>query len=116
MAGAVNRLTAAARAPADTPARGEPRNDVVRIVEYTRFPRVGSGTRKHLAFTRDLSASGMCIGADEPEPSDSLLRVTLRDVDGGQRAAAVDRVVWCRPTRDGRWWIGLESLTEKHLS
>jgi hypothetical protein len=116
MAGAVNRLTAASRAPAQTPARREPRNDVVRIVEYTRFPRVGSGTRKRLAFTRDLSVSGMCIGADEPEPPDSLLRVTLRNVDGGQRAVAVDRVVWCCPTRDGRWWIGLESLTETHLS
>ncbi len=89
---------------------------MVRIVEYSRFPRMNSDTARRVAFTRDLSASGMCIAADEQEPTGSMLRVTLRGEDGTQCITVVDRVVWCRRADADRWWIGLESLTEKHLS
>jgi hypothetical protein len=99
-----------------TTQRREERIDVVRIVEYTRFPRGGEDVTPRIAFTRDLSPSGMCIGADEPELAGTLLRVTLRGVDGAPGTPVVDRVVWCSRAFDGRWWIGLESLTEKHLS
>ena len=115
MATSANRVTEGADAAWEV-CRREPRMDVVRIVEYTRFPRMDEDATPRIAFTRDLSASGMCIGADGPEPPDTLLRVTLRGVDGKPGATVVDRVVWCRPAHDGRWWIGLESVTEKHLS
>jgi hypothetical protein len=49
------------------PIRREPRKDTVRIVEYTRFPRVGPDPGPRIGFTRDLSTSGMCIGTDEAE-------------------------------------------------
>jgi hypothetical protein len=116
-------VSASADRIADTPetaatagCRREQRMDVVRIVEYTRFPRMDADASARIAFTRDLSASGMCIGADGPERPDTLLRVTLRGVDGQPGITVVDRVVWCSPANDGRWWIGLESVTEKHLS
>jgi hypothetical protein len=99
-------------APTPCTARREPRRDTVRIVEYTRFPRVGASRGPRLGFTRDLSPSGMCIGADEPEAIGSLLRVTLRNVDGRPSRPCVDRVVWCSPARDGRHWIGIERLAE----
>ena len=94
--------------------RQEARRGFVRIVEYTPFPRVGDNAAPRIGFTRDLSRSGMCIGADAAEPVGALLRVTLREVDGDTARTAVERVVWCSPTHDGRYWIGLESLTGKH--
>lgn len=116
MGTSVDRLAIAPEALQGSPERREPRVDVVRIVEYSPFPRMDAAEAPRLAFTRDLSASGMCIGADEPEQTGDLLRVTLRGVDGQPSVTVVDRVVWCSAARDGRWWIGLESLTEKHLS
>jgi len=94
------------------PIRRESRKDTVRIVEYTRFPRVGSDRGPRIGFTRDLSASGMCIGADEPETLGALLRVTIRDLDGHPSRPCIERVAWCSRARDGRHWIGLERLTD----
>lgn len=96
----------------ETPRRREVRTEVVRIVEYTRFPRVGSEAAPRLGFTRDVSPAGMCIGADDAEPVGSLLRTTVRELDGRPGRPAVDRVAWCSQARDGRWWIGLEHLTD----
>jgi hypothetical protein len=93
------------------PIRREPRRDTVRIVEYTRFPRVGPDPGPRIGFTRDLSASGMCIGTDEPEAVDALLRVSVRDLGGRSSRPCIERVVWCSRARDGRYWIGLERLT-----
>jgi hypothetical protein len=94
------------------PIRREPRRNTVRIVEYARFPRVGPDRAPRIGFTRDLSASGMCIGIDEPETVGGLLRVAIRDLDGGSSRPCIGRVVWCRRARDGRHWIGLERLTD----
>ena len=94
------------------PIRREPRRDTVRIVEYTRFPRVGSDPGPRIGFTRDLSASGMCIGTEEAETVGALLRVSLRDLEGRPSRPCIERVVWCSRDRDGRHWIGLERLTD----
>jgi hypothetical protein len=91
-----------------SPFRSEVRRDEVRIVEYARFPRTGAGEGARIAFTRDLSDSGMCIGSDEGEAVGALLRVVVRSADGRPEPAVIERVVWCRPTADGRYWIGLE--------
>jgi hypothetical protein len=92
--------------------RREPREQTVRVVEYTRFPRAGDDALPRFGFTRDISVSGMCIGADEPEPVGALLRVTMRDLDGQPRKPSVERVAWCSRARDGRHWIGLERLAD----
>ncbi len=91
--------------------RREPRADTVRIVQYTRFPRVGPDSAQHVGFTRDLSAYGLCIGADDPEEPGTMLRVIVREIDGRATRPSIVRVVWCAETGDDRYWIGLEQLT-----
>jgi len=94
-----------------SPFRSEARRDAVHVLEYSRFPRVAADPGAHLAFTRDLSASGMCISSDQREPVGSLLRVVVRDEEGRPLPARIERVVWCRPAGDGRHWIGLERVS-----
>jgi hypothetical protein len=94
-----------------SPFRGEPRRDEIRIVEYTPFPRVGADEGARIAFTRDVSPSGMCIASDRPELVGALLRVVLRRADGRPDPSCIERVVWCEPAGDGRHWIGLERIT-----
>jgi hypothetical protein len=96
------------------PIRRESRTDTVRIVEYTRFPRVGPDRGTRVGFTRDLSATGMCIGTDEPESVGALLRVAIRDLDGRPSPPCIERVMWCSRARDERHWVGLERLTDRN--
>ena len=42
----------------------------------------------------------------------ALLRIEVRELDGQSIGATIGRVVWCKPTRDGRHWIGLDLLCE----
>jgi hypothetical protein len=93
-------------------ARCEAREDTLRIVEYTGFPRLVPEARPRLGFTRDLSLSGLCLGTEAAEPIGSLLRVTVLEIDGRATPASVHRVVWCSSERDGRFWLGLELLAE----
>ena len=95
-----------------SPFRSEARRDETWIVEYTPFPRVDAGEGARIGFTRDVSASGMCIGSDCPEPVGSLLRVVLRRSDGRPEPPCIERVVWCQAAGDGRHWIGLERMTQ----
>jgi len=99
-----------------TPVRREEREEIVRVVEYTPFPRQTSDPQVRLGFTRDISPHGMCLGVDAPEPVGSLLRVTVRASDGRPSRESVERVVWCEAERDGRFWIGLEQQTEARPS
>lgn len=93
-------------------ARREERVPLVRHVEYTPFPRVALHQRGRLAFTRDVSASGLCLRVEAPEPVGSLLRVAVRGVDGRAARIAVARVVWTRPTIDDAHWMGLAIVEE----
>jgi hypothetical protein len=52
----------------------------------------------------------MCVRVDTPERVGSLLRVTLRDVDGRPRLESIARITWSIPTADGGHWIGLALL------
>jgi hypothetical protein len=92
------------------PPRLEKREPVVRIVEYSRYPRVARSERRQVGFTRNQSRSGMCIVASEPEAEGTLLRVALRTVDGGGTLDALAHVAWCERREDGRYWIGLALL------
>ncbi len=89
------------------PPRAEKREDVVRIVEYSHYPRLSRDQRRSVGFTRDESRSGMCIAVGEHEESGTLLRVAVRNVDGGLTFDALARVVWCDARSDGRYWLGL---------
>jgi hypothetical protein len=92
--------------------RSEERQETIRIVEYSRFPRAAPQQNLRIGFTRDLCAAGMCLGVDECEPVGSLLRLCVRDVDGRRANTFIGRVVWTREERDRRFWLGLELLTE----
>jgi len=92
--------------------RIEPRTETVRIVEYAEFPRRVSERGLRVGFTRDISVSGVCLGADHPEPVGSMLRLGIRDLDGGRVDARIGRVAWTSDASDGRHWIGVELLTE----
>jgi len=97
--------------------RGARRERVVRLVEYTTFPRVSRDPAVRVAFTRDESATGMCLGADRPEAEGGLMRVVVRGADGRPTLDGLARVVWCRERGDGRWWIGVALLQKgaRHL-
>jgi hypothetical protein len=92
--------------------RREEREETIRIVEYSRFPRVAPQQQLRVGFTRDFSESGMCLGVDQREPVGSLLRLCVRDLDGRCADTYVSRVVWTRSERDGRYWLGLELITK----
>jgi hypothetical protein len=79
--------------------RREPRQEVVRHVEYSPYPRARSDQGVRVGFTRDLSHSGMCVRLDTPERVGSLLRVTLREVDGQARFVRIERIAWSSPGR-----------------
>ncbi|MGH0036147.1 MAG: PilZ domain-containing protein [Myxococcota bacterium] len=92
--------------------RAEARQRVVRMVEFTPFPRVACDLEKRVAFTRDESESGMCLGTDSAEAVGGLLRVIVRGVDGQPTLDCLARVVWCEPRPEGRYWIGLAVVDE----
>ena len=94
------------------PDRRETRVDEVRSAEYTPFPRTRANQTPRRGFTRDISPLGMCLGVDAPERISALLRIEVRKLDGQLIGATIGRVVWCKPTRDGRYWIGLDLLCE----
>lgn len=106
MAGALDLRTAIT-----TSNRIEVRTETVRIVEYSEFPRRVSEESLRLGFTRNISKSGVCLGVDRPEPVGSMLRLGIRDLDGGRVDARIGRVAWASAARDGRHWIGIELLT-----
>jgi hypothetical protein len=94
-------------ASAERTRRREERVAVVRHVEYTPFPRVSAHQRGRLAFTRDVSPSGLCLRVEAPELEGALVRIAVRGVDGRPARVAIARVVWSSPTADGAWWVGL---------
>ncbi len=93
-----------------TPIRREKRIDEVRSAEYTPFPRTRASQTPRRGFTRDVSPLGMCLGVDAPERIGALLRVEVQRLDGQSIGATIGRVVWCKATRDGRYWLGLDLL------
>ena len=97
--------------------RMELREEAVRRVEYTSFPRVGADTLTRVGFTRNVSASGMALGVEEVLPVGSLLRVIVQKVDGRPDFDAVARVAWCHENRDRSasaptGWLGLVLVAE----
>lgn len=95
------------------PARSELREQVIRLVEYAPFPRSSAEQRTRIAFTRDVSPSGLCLGATSAEPVGSLLHVTVRCVDGRPTLETLARVSWCSCDAEGRFLVGLQLVGER---
>ena len=91
--------------------RSEARTQIVRIVEYTPYPRRTRDERRRVGFTRDTSRSGMCLAVEHPEQPGGLLRVVATDIDGNASTDRLARVAWCEPRPDGRFWLGLDVIS-----
>jgi len=97
--------------------RNEPREETVRRVEYTSFPRSAADSRARVGFTRNVSDSGMALGVDEVLPVGTLLRVVVQKPDGAADFDAVARVAWCheareRSARTPNAWLGMVLVAE----
>lgn len=92
------------------PIRREPRRSIVRLVEHSCFPRTGAHGAIVVGFTRDLSASGMCLSSERAVAVGSLRRVTLHSVDGASQRTWIARVTRCDLDSRGKHWLGLELL------
>ena len=92
--------------------RQEDREEVVRSVEFCRFPRVCADTRLRRGFTRNLSTGGLCLRVEQAEPVGALLRLAVRGIDGEAGEPVLGRVAWTRPSRDseGGHWLGIAVL------
>ena len=95
------------------PSRQEPRDAVVHVVEYSRYPRRSAGETRRVAYTQDRSKTGLGLDLPEPVYPGELLHVTLRDIDGGIAVDGLARVVWCETTDAGRARAGVEMLCEQ---
>ncbi|MAG30771.1 MAG: hypothetical protein CL908_07775 [Deltaproteobacteria bacterium] len=96
----------------EPPERAEPRQQVVHVVEYSRFPRRELGDARRIAYTQDRSESGLGLDLPETVSPGELLQVTLRDIDGTLAVDGLARVVWCQRAQGGRTSAGLAMLRE----
>jgi hypothetical protein len=96
----------------DPEARTEPRDRIVHVVEYSPFPRRRASETCGIGFTQDFSANGLGLDLSEPLRAGDLLRVTLRDIDGGAAMDGLARVVWCRLGDVARYRAGLSLLRD----
>lgn len=92
--------------------RREDREGVVKLVEYSPFPRVAKGQNQRTTYTLDVSESGMRIATHAPLPKGTLLHVVVRSVGGVMTQDALARVVWAQQSESGQFTAGLELVTE----
>ncbi|MDE0886676.1 MAG: PilZ domain-containing protein [Myxococcota bacterium] len=114
---ALHSEPAPAPAPAPESARAERREQVVRSLEYSHYPRNSRNQQRLTGLTRDQSHSGLCVIVDQPEAKGTLLQVVLQTLDGESALEALALIVWCRARDDGRYAVGLslvESSTRRH--
>ena len=96
----------------DQPTRNEQRAHIVQVVEYSCYPRRSAHERRRVGYTQDRSATGLGLDLAEPLLEGELLRVTLRDIDGGPALDGLARVVWCRVGSHERYRAGLAVLRD----
>ncbi len=98
---------------AHMPVRSEPRERVVHVVEYSRYPRRLADEERRVGYTQDRSKSGLGLDLSERVCPGELLQITLRDIDGNVSVDGLARVVWCREADDGRAHAGVSMLRER---
>jgi hypothetical protein len=90
--------------------RAGKREPVVRIVEFSPYPRRLSSEHREIGFTCNESEGGLCLLAKETQPVGQPLRLSVREVDGRSRLEAIARVVWCNERAGDRVAMGLEMV------
>ena len=88
--------------------RGAKREPVVRVVEFSPYPRRLSSEHREVGFTANESKGGLCVMARAPQPVGQPLRLSVREIDGRSRLEAIARVVWCNERAGDRVAFGLE--------
>lgn len=86
------------------------RTPVVRMVEYSPYPRRDASQRSAVAFTANESRGGLCMLTRDVHAIGEPLRICVREVDGASRLEAIARVTWCNPDAGGRVAVGLEFI------
>ena len=86
------------------------RHAVVRMVEFSPWPRLDAGERMATGFTANESRGGLCMLTREAQPVGRTLRLAVREVDGRTRLDAIARVVWCNPSAGDRVALGIELI------
>lgn len=97
----------------EEPIRSEPRQAVVHVVEWSRYPRRAVGEKRGVAYTQDRSDTGLGLDLPESVRPNELLSITLRDIDGKQSIEGLARVIWCRKGEGDRFRAGLSLLREE---
>jgi len=88
--------------------RGAKREPVVRMVEFSPYPRRLSSEHREVGFTANESKGGLCVLARRAQPVGQPLRLSVREIDGRSRLEAIARVVWCSERAGDRVAFGLE--------
>jgi len=92
--------------------RQHERRHILRMVDYSPFPRAAADEQVRTGFAKDESLTGLCIAVESAHGIGSLLRVVVRGVDGTPARDAIARVVWCRTKPEGDYHVGLELMRE----
>ena len=92
--------------------RRQERRSIVRMVDYSPFPRAAADEQVRTGFAKDESVSGLCVAVDSAQMIGTLLRVVVRGVDGMPARDAIARVVWCSAHAEGGYHVGLELMRE----
>lgn len=93
--------------------RLEPRQRIVHVVEYSHYPRRLAREGQGVGYTQDRSESGLGLDLPERVRPGELLRVTVRDIDGGITVDGLARVVWCKDADGGRARAGVAILRQR---
>lgn len=93
--------------------RSEPRQAVVHVVEWSRYPRRTVGEKRGVAYTQDRSETGLGLDLPDSVQPNELLSITLRDIDGKHSIEGLARVIWCRPGEGDRFRAGLSLVREE---
>ena len=88
------------------------RHESIRLIDYSPFPRARLDRGPRAGLSINESETGICIAASERIEQGELIRVLVRGIDGRPVRDVVARVVWCRPSDDGRYRVGLALLRE----
>jgi hypothetical protein len=92
--------------------RRQERRTILRMVDYSPFPRACVDEQVRSGFAKNESVTGLCIAVESAQAMGSLLRVVVHGVDGKPTRDAIARVVWCHAQPDGHFHAGLELLRE----
>jgi hypothetical protein len=66
--------------------------------------------RRLVSKTRDLSARGFSLVTREPLLENALLSAWVQLEEGSEEFQLTVDVIWCRPTADDHWLVGLRIL------